>query len=85
VPIIAQTGERILSRPQTAAYDAMTAGGSKARRSVEHDVHSPITVVTPDAGSFRRSETQVSAHMQSVVQRSSARTTNPAKANTTTH
>jgi hypothetical protein len=61
VPAILQTGERVLNRKETAAYD------QRGEQSVPMMVTFNIT--TPDAGSFRRAQGQITAEMASALER----------------
>jgi hypothetical protein len=55
-PVIAQVGERILNRAETAAYNR---GGGIT-----------VNITTPDAGSFRNSEGQIMSKMAAALARS---------------
>lgn len=61
VPAILQRGERVLSRKETAAYE----------RDREHAAPTVVTfnITTPDAGSFRRAQGQITAEMASALER----------------
>ena len=61
VPAILQTGERVLNRKETAAYDQR--GDQAAPMMVT------FNITTPDAGSFRRAQGQITAEMASALER----------------
>ena len=61
VPAILQTGERVLNRKETAAYDQR--GEQAAPMMVT------FNITTPDAGSFRRAQGQITAEMASALER----------------
>jgi hypothetical protein len=61
VPAILQTGERVLNRRETAAYDQP---GEQAAPMVV-----TFNITTPDAGSFRRAQGQITAEMASALER----------------
>jgi hypothetical protein len=61
VPAILQTGERVLNRKETAAYDQQ--GDQAAPMMVT------FNITTPDAGSFRRAQGQITAEMASALER----------------
>ncbi|MFM7404119.1 MAG: phage tail tape measure protein, partial [Erythrobacter sp.] len=61
VPAILQTGERVLNRKETAAYDQR--GEQTAPMMVT------FNITTPDVGSFRRAQGQITAEMASALER----------------
>lgn len=61
VPAILQRGERVLSRKETAAMSA--------REQKTAPVMLTFNVTTPDAGSFRRAQGQITAEMASALER----------------
>ncbi len=61
VPTILQTGERVLNRKETATYDQR---GDYAAPTVV-----TFNITTPDAGSFRRAQGQITAEMASALER----------------
>jgi len=60
VPAILQRGERVLNRAEAAAYDR----GTKAAPIVLN-----FAVTTPDAASFRRAQSQITADMAAALRR----------------
>lgn len=61
VPAILQRGERVLSRKETAALNA--------REQNAAPIVLTFNVTTPDAGSFRRAQGQITAEMASALER----------------
>ena len=66
VPAILRRGEVVLTRSQ---YSAMI----DARASRNAPVNVNMTVITPDAGSFKKSRTQILADLGSEIQRATRR------------
>jgi hypothetical protein len=60
VPAILQRGERVLNRAEAASYDR----GKKAAPIVLN-----FAVTTPDAASFRRAQSQITADMAAALRR----------------
>jgi hypothetical protein len=61
VPAILQRGERVLNRAEARAYEQ---GGSRAQ-----PVMLTFNVTTPDASSFRRAQSQITAEMAAAIER----------------
>lgn len=61
VPAILQRGERVLSRAEARAYER---GGSRSQ-----PVMLTFNVTTPDASSFRRAQSQITAEMAAAIER----------------
>jgi hypothetical protein len=61
VPAILQRGERVLSRKETAALNA--------REQKAAPIVLTFNVTTPDAGSFRRAQGQITAEMAAALER----------------
>lgn len=61
VPAILQTGERVLSRREARAYEKQSAGRPPLMLT--------FNVTTPDAASFRRAQSQITADLASALRR----------------